>query len=603
MARYNGREDAELERSFRSVAGKYARKKKKKKNTGVLVGIAVAGVVLLAAIVGIILVLTGRNEGPNEPASVNVTIAGLDISGMSKKEATEAVEKRFGNTYESTTLTLTVGDEAVLLSPELTGAKLDAEDFVNDLFRSDDPSSVRLSDYLNLDRDAIVNALQPVANENSTPLVNGSITVTGTQPELSEKKEDIEHMTLIVTMGTPGVDLSLDSLYEKVMDAYDHCLFDVACSMEVQEPSLPDVDKAKEDYCVEPKDAALDPESFEVNPHSYGYTFDVDAVVAFISNASYGEEKEFTFSYVDPEILTDKAEEILFRDVLGTVTANGGSSPGTRDVNLKKACELLDGIILFPGEEFDYNTALGERTAEKGWKAAPAYVGGQTINQTGGGICQPSSCLYYAALQADLEITLRYNHQYISSYVPPGMDATVSWGGPDFRFKNSTEFPIKIKASASGGTTTLTLLGTDTKDYYVKMEYEYISTKAWETVEKEFPEDNEKGYKDGHVITTPYTGYTIQTYKCKYDKATGNLISRTAWTRDVYDHRDKVVVKIIKDESTEPTTEPTVPSTEPSTEPTTEPTTPTTTPTEPPASTEPEIDPGLGGTGGEVGEG
>ena len=599
MARTNGREDAELERSFRSVAGKYARKKQKK-NTGVLVGIAVAGVVLLAAIVGIILVLTGRNSGPKEPASLNMTIAGLDISGMSKNDVTEAVERRFADAYKTKTVTLNVGDDSVSLPPEITGATFDVEAYVDDLFQSADPELVRISDYLNLDKDAIVSALEPIAQDNTATLVNGSITVSGTQPDLSEKKDDIEHMMLVVKMGTPGADLSLDSLYEKVMDAYDNCLFDVTCSMDVQEPDLPDLEKAKEDYCVEPKDAALDPESFEVNPHSYGYTFDVDAVSAFISNAEYGEQKEFPFSYVDPEVLTEKAEEVLFRDVLGTVTANGGSSPGTRDVNLKKACEALDGLILFPGEEFDYNTALGERTAEKGWKAAPAYVGGKTVNQVGGGICQPSSCLYYAALQADLEIVLRYNHQYISSYVPPGMDATVSWGGPEFRFKNNTEYPIKIKATANAGTTTISLLGTDTKDYYVKMEYEYVSTKAWQTVEEEYPEDNDKGYKDGDVISTPYTGYTIQTYKCKYDKATGNLISRTKWTRDVYDHRDKVVVKIKKDETTEPSTEP---STEPTITPTEPSTEPTTAPTEPIPSTEPEIDPGLGGSGGIIEEG
>ena len=90
MARYNGREDAELERSFRSVAGKYARKKQKKKNSSVAVGIVVAGLVLLVAVIGIIFTVIGKTNKSNEPASLNMTIAGLDISGMSKKEVLEA---------------------------------------------------------------------------------------------------------------------------------------------------------------------------------------------------------------------------------------------------------------------------------------------------------------------------------------------------------------------------------------------------------------------------------------------------------------------------------------------------------------------------------
>ena len=204
MARYNGREDAELERSFRSVAGKYARKKQKKKNSSVAVGIVVAGLVLLVAVIGIIFTVIGKTNKSNEPASLNMTIAGLDISGMSKKEVLEAVEQRFADTYDTKTMTLTVGEDSVKLSPELTGASLDAKDYVDALFFSADPTLVRLSDYLNLDKDAIVNALQPIANENTATLENGSITTKGILPDLAEKLENVEHMILVVKWVLPA---------------------------------------------------------------------------------------------------------------------------------------------------------------------------------------------------------------------------------------------------------------------------------------------------------------------------------------------------------------------------------------------------------------
>ena len=129
------------------------------------------------------------------------------------------------------------------------------------------------------------------------------------------------------------------------------------------------------------------------------------------------------------------------------------------------------------------------------------------------------------------------------------------------------------------------LLGTDEKDYYIEMEYEVIGTKYPVTVYEEYPSDNPKGYWDGQVIQTAYTGYVVKTFKCKYDKQSGNLISRDFVVTSNYNKRDQVIVKIVDGQPTEPTT-PTDPSnedgeTDTPTAPPTEPTTPPTTP--PPA--------------------
>lgn len=159
--------------------------------------------------------------------------------------------------------------------------------------------------------------------------------------------------------------------------------------------------------------------------------------------------------------------------------------------------------------------------------------------------------------------------------MPFGMDATVDWNGPNFRFKNNTNYPIKIEAKASGGNVTIKLLGTDEKDYYVKMKYEVVEKTPWETKYVEVKvSDNEKGYKDGQVITTAYTGYEIKTYKYKYDKETNELISKTLQTHDKYAKRDKKVVKLIDDtpKPTEPAPKPTEPTPDPTPEPTPEPT-------------------------------
>ena len=138
-----------------------------------------------------------------------------------------------------------------------------------------------------------------------------------------------------------------------------------------------------------------------------------------------------------------------------------------------------------------------------------------------------------------------------------GMDATVSWGGPHFSFKNSTNFPIRIEAKVEDGYVKIQLIGTDEKDYYVKMEYEVIGSKSPETIYRELPPDNAEGYKDGEVITTSYKGYTVKTYKLKYDKKTDELISRDYDRTSVYKSRDKVIAKIVYPETPTTPTEPT----------------------------------------------
>ena len=110
----------------------------------------------------------------------------------------------------------------------------------------------------------------------------------------------------------------------------------------------------------------------------------------------------------------------------------GGTA--ARVSNVKLASAAFDGTVLNSGDLFSYNETVGQRTEAKGYKAAPAYVQGETVDEIGGGVCQPSSTLYYACLLANMEITERYAHRYIPAYITRGMDATVSWGGPDYKF-------------------------------------------------------------------------------------------------------------------------------------------------------------------------
>jgi vancomycin resistance protein YoaR len=112
--------------------------------------------------------------------------------------------------------------------------------------------------------------------------------------------------------------------------------------------------------------------------------------------------------------------------------------------NIALAAKKIDGVILNPGEEFSYNGTVGQRTESAGFKKAGAYANGKVVQELGGGICQVSSTLYCAVLYANLEITDRTCHYFPVDYLPSGLDATVSWKSPDFKFKNNRDYPIKL---------------------------------------------------------------------------------------------------------------------------------------------------------------
>lgn len=118
-----------------------------------------------------------------------------------------------------------------------------------------------------------------------------------------------------------------------------------------------------------------------------------------------------------------------------------------RKFNIQKAADIINGNTIQPGEEWSFNTVVGPRTYELGWKGANGISGGKEYTiQAGGGICQVSTTLYNALLCANMEIVDRRAHTIPSDYVPVGLDATVDTRGIDFVWKNNTDMPAYIFA-------------------------------------------------------------------------------------------------------------------------------------------------------------
>ncbi len=160
-----------------------------------------------------------------------------------------------------------------------------------------------------------------------------------------------------------------------------------------------------------------------------------------------------------PKVLTEDLTSTLYKDKLSSYTTSFGGSSAARANNVRTAASRINGIELMPDKEFSYDKTILPRKAENGYMAAPVYVGNKVESGMGGGICQPSSTLYVAALYANLQILERHNHSMAVGYLPAGLDATVSEGYLDMRFKNTTGYPIKILASADGGVLTFSIYG------------------------------------------------------------------------------------------------------------------------------------------------
>ncbi|WP_145939684.1 VanW family protein [Paenibacillus glacialis] len=159
---------------------------------------------------------------------------------------------------------------------------------------------------------------------------------------------------------------------------------------------------------------------------------------------------------VDSELL-----QSIMEKKIGNYFTYYNSNNKNRSHNIGLAAKAINNTVVFPNETFSFNAVVGKRTKEKGYLRAPIIVRGEASEDIGGGICQISSTLFNAVDRAGLEVIQRYSHSKSVTYVPPGRDATVSWYGPDFSFKNKYNQPILIRAFAHGGQVSIIICSSD----------------------------------------------------------------------------------------------------------------------------------------------
>lgn len=303
-------------------------------------------------------------------------------------------------------------------------------------------------------------------------------------------------------------------------------------------PAQPlDLDTMAAELSTEASPARYDIETGQIVDGEVGVILDVEAARLAMDSALNGETVKLPAEVTFPTVTAEELEEVLFRDLLSTCTTKV-SGTSTRKNNVKLSGEAVNGTILNDGDIFDYNQVVGRRTEERGYGPAPSYINGETVDSIGGGICQTSSTIYLASLLANLEIVERYAHRYYPSYITMGMDATVSWGGPEFRFKNNTGYPIRIDVSYANSEITVSIYGTKTDDTYVKMTRDVLSSTGYET---EYIETEDLPWGTQKQKQSGYTGYEVISYRNIYD-GDGNLISSNVEAKSSYKSRNEIIL-------------------------------------------------------------
>ena len=442
----------------------------------------------------------------------------VDLSGMTKGQAKKALNA----VYKNPTMTVSFPDfglpmeesgssanlSSLSISPEGAGAYVDTTGALQAAYavgrtEAAQEAAIPFADFLTLDTEALRQNVADFEEELQSHTIPHTAYLEGDKPDVTDPKAVPQ--TLVITPSQAGPKIDGDTLYEDLLAAYQSGNLSCTYSGPVSKttPELADLQSIYDGNCYPAQEPSIDKQTLEVTPGKPGYEFDVAEATKQMRQQG-DEDLRIPLTITQPTI---SDEDVYFQDVLGHCETPYSNNP-KRIVNLGLACKALDGLVLEPGQEFSYNDTLGERTAEKGYQPAPAYSGTTLVDSLGGGICQVSSTLYLASVYAELTILERVNHGFPVHYIPYGMDATVNWGFTDLKMRNDSPLPVKIHAEESDGYVRIDILGTETRTYDIKMTYSV-------------------------------GGRYVKTFKSKYDKQTGEFLSKeevalSAYMEDVF---------------------------------------------------------------------
>ena len=480
----------------------------------------------------------------NEKIISGTKIEGINVSKLTREEAYQRISERL-EIIRKQDIQIKYNDYTKNITPEQLEIDINIKDVVEEAYKIGRNNNIMIDNYQILLSSIFKKNLKLSVNYNEEILKGILKTIEEEIPgKMENYSYEIDKDKLIITNGKEGLVVEEDKLKESILNKIIELLNEekkdntIIIQAKNQKPEKIDIEKVYNEIYKEPEDAYISEDPFEIHVEQSGLDFDITMEEAKKIIGEDKEQYEIPLKITEPNKTVSDLGEKVFKESLSKFTTVFDVGNTNRASNIALATKTLDGIILKPGEVFSYNKVIGNTTKEKGYKLGGAYVNGQVVQAYGGGICQVSTTLYNAVLYANLEIVQRYNHTYAVSYVPAGRDATVSYGGKDFKFKNNRKYPIKIEGVAKNGTVSISIKGIkEENEYEIQLESKVLSRTPCNTVYQ-----NTNSMEEGKqkIIQKGYNGYKSITYKIT--KQNEKIINKETLSSDTYLPMNKIVM-------------------------------------------------------------
>lgn len=502
-------------------------------------------IIIIILTLGIIFIGFAIYNNKNTKIISGIKVREIALSGLSKEEAIILLEEKLNK--EEKEITINVENEQYKITPKDIELQYNIEAAVNKAYEVGRKGNVLEKKFEVLKTIVKTYNVEVDVSYNEELLQNFITDIKSKIPGAMENSSYyIEENKLIITKGKAGLSINEQLLIElliKQMQTGEYS--EINLQTENTSPDEIDIEKIYKEVYKEAKNAYYIKEPFQVFAHENGISFDIEKAKKILEEDK--EKYEIDLIITEPEIKTDEIGTEAFPDLLSSYTTKYDEGNVTRSINLKLAAKNINGKVIMPNEVFSYNETVGERTTERGFRAAAGFQGGKVVQMIGGGICQVSSTLYNSVIYANLGITERHNHMFAVSYVDIGTDATVVYGSLDFKFKNTRQYPIMIKTSAQNGKLKIEIFGTkEDTEYDVEVSSTILNYISYKTIY-----EDDDSLKKGVEKVTQYGSSGCKTITYKILKLDGKEVSREVLSQDTYSPMNKYITRGTKSTKTE----------------------------------------------------
>lgn len=425
-----------------------------KRNNKALATFFIIGCIVVIAVGIMVEIISSGVLGDKDKICKGVSIGEVDVSGMSESEALEKVNEYVDKIMKNH-VTIEVSDNQLDTSFGALGVSCDSESIVKKAFQLGKRGNLwkRLKE---LEKIKLSGKKYELPFSLDEDMLQEFVETQCTQFDVKSKnsKLKLKNGKFVATKERVGHEVQIEETIEKIKEVLDHNLRDEPVTIEAV------VDDTEPKYTRE---------------------------------------------------MVSKCQ-----DLIGKYTTSFATSTAARASNVKTAANYINGTILYPGKTFSTIKVIKDRTEENGYQTAPEYSSGKVVDGIGGGVCQVSTTLYNAVINAELEIVERSPHSMVVSYVDVSRDAAISGDYKDFKFKNNTDAPIYIAASAEGGMLSFRIYGEETREENRTIEFQ---SETLETIQPGDPVETVDASKPAsyrEVTQSAHVGYKAKLWKIVY---------------------------------------------------------------------------------------